>query len=156
VVVDGCWRLSEDVGRCRYSCITVWHTWLHLVTLGHTCLRLPSLDAAWTRLNIPVKAPITLQYQSSWAVLLSGASAHRCALAFLIKSAETLRAQPIPLFFVRLLVGPNWHRGATLTALNCTCLRLPTLGSRYRVSTTAARHTCLRLDIDIVFRPALP
>ena len=60
--------------------------------------------------------------------MLSGASVNRFTLAFLIKSAETLRAQPIPLFFVSLLVDPNWHHGASLTALGHTCLHLPTLG----------------------------
>jgi hypothetical protein len=28
-----------------------------------------------------------------------------------------LRAQPIPLLFIKLLVDPNWHRGASLVAL---------------------------------------
>ena len=82
------------------------------------------LAAAWLRLDIPAKAPITQLYQSFRAVLLSGASVNLFTLAFLIKSAETLRAQPIPLFFVRLLVDPNWHRGASLTTLACAWLRL--------------------------------
>jgi hypothetical protein len=48
-------------------------------------------------------------------------------LAFLKISAETLRAQPIPLFFVRLLVDPNWHRGDSLPTLDYAWLHLDTL-----------------------------
>jgi hypothetical protein len=80
---------------------------------------------------------------------------NRFTLAFLIKSAETLRAQPIPLFLVRLLVDPNWHRGATLTTFGYTWLH-KTMHNRKIVNKVASQgqldYVCLRLDIDIAFR----
>jgi hypothetical protein len=119
------WKIVSHFDRCRAT---------HLTTFDYAWLRLPSLDAAWLHLDILVKVPTMQQYQSFWAVRLSGASANSYALAFYKQTAETLRAQPFPLFFVRLLVGPNWHRGASLNTLAYTWRRLTMLRYRYHVS----------------------
>ncbi|MDD2375047.1 MAG: hypothetical protein PHD23_06790 [Eubacteriales bacterium] len=53
------------VDSCRWLSIVVDMRAYLRDTLDYACLHLPSLDVVWTRLDIPAKAPITQQCQTS-------------------------------------------------------------------------------------------